>query len=191
MGFDVLMVGNTGMSKTTSINQCLVVAAKVQGHTLWSNVISLSVNMTQGLLDDKRRKGVFGPTAGKQMVIFVDDWSLSSGGENDAQSSIIELLRQLVDQGGWCDRKDLICRRFITHTFVASMGPLEEGYGDATRLWSSLGGSSTLVSSPSNVCFDELSPDRRTFSYRYEGLSTEPPSLVNTQLVFHFIINPR
>jgi dynein heavy chain, axonemal len=35
----------------------------------------------------------------------------------------IELLRQWFDQGGWYDRKELVFRRIIDITMVASMGP--------------------------------------------------------------------
>lgn len=35
----------------------------------------------------------------------------------------IELLRQWFDQGGWYDRKDLVFRKLIDLTYIASMGP--------------------------------------------------------------------
>ena len=138
----VLMVGNTGTGKTININQYLMGAAKVQGRTIRSNVIPLtltfsantSANMTQDLLDskmDKRRKGVFGPAAGKRFVIYVDDLNMPKREEYGAQPPI-ELLRQWFDQGGWYDRKDLLFRRLIDLTFVASMGPPGGGRQEVT-----------------------------------------------------------
>ena len=78
----VLMVGNTGTGKTINISQYLSGASVVQGKSISPNVIPLtftfsantSANMTQDLLDskmDKRRKGVYGPPAGKKFFVYV------------------------------------------------------------------------------------------------------------------------
>jgi hypothetical protein len=83
----VLMVGNTGTGKTINIAQYLSGAAKVGGKVIPSNVIPLtlmfsantSANMVQDLLDskmDKRKKGVFGPAAGKRFYIHVRGYLL-------------------------------------------------------------------------------------------------------------------
>jgi dynein heavy chain len=87
----VLMVGNTGTGKTINIAQYLSGAAKyVTGgatHVVSSNVTPLglmfsantSANMTQDLLDakmDKRKRGVFGPAAGKKYYVYVDDLNM-------------------------------------------------------------------------------------------------------------------
>jgi dynein heavy chain len=83
----VLMCGETGTGKTININQYLMGAAKVQGRAIRPNVIPLtltfsantSANMTQDLLDskmDKRRKGVYGPAAGKRFYVYVDDLNM-------------------------------------------------------------------------------------------------------------------
>lgn len=137
-----LMVGATGTGKTININQYLMGAAKVQNRTIRSNVIPLtltfsantSANMTQDLLDskmDKRRKGVYGPAAGKRFYIYVDDLNMPKREEYGAQPPI-ELLRQWFDQGGWYDRKDLSFRKIIDLTFVASMGPPGGGRQEVT-----------------------------------------------------------
>lgn len=137
-----LMVGDTGTGKTININQYLMGASKVQNRTIRSNVIPLtltfsantSANMTQDLLDskmDKRRKGVYGPAAGKKFYIYVDDLNMPKREEYGAQPPI-ELLRQWFDQGGWYDRKDLSFRKLIDLTFVASMGPPGGGRQDIT-----------------------------------------------------------
>jgi dynein heavy chain len=137
-----LMVGATGTGKTININQYLMGAAKVQGRTVRANVIPLtmtfsantSANQTQDLLDskmDKRRKGVYGPAAGKKFYVYVDDLNMPKRETYGAQPPV-EILRQWFDQGGWYDRKDLSFRKLIDLTFVASMGPPGGGRQEIT-----------------------------------------------------------
>jgi dynein heavy chain len=129
----IIMVGATGTGKTININQYLMGHSTVQGRSILPNVMPLnltfsantSANMTQDLLDskmDKRRKGVYGPAAGKQFYVYVDDLNMPKRETYGAQPPI-EILRQWFDQGGWYDRKDLIFRKIIDLTFVCSMGP--------------------------------------------------------------------
>ena len=138
----VLMVGDTGTGKTININQYLMGSTKVDGKVVSPNVMPInmtfsantSANLTQDTLDskmDKRRKGVYGPAAGKQFYVYVDDLNMPKREEYGAQPPI-ELLRQWFDQGGWYDRKDLTFRRIIDLTFVASMGPPGGGRQDVT-----------------------------------------------------------
>lgn len=138
----IIMVGDTGTGKTVNINQYLMGVAKVQGNSIPHNVIPLamtfsantSANLTQDMLDskmDKRRKGVYGPAAGKRFYVYVDDLNMPKREEYGAQPPI-ELLRQWFDQGGWYDRKDLTFRRIVDLTFVASMGPPGGGRQDVT-----------------------------------------------------------
>jgi len=72
----------------------------------------------------KLRKGVYGPSDGKQGVIFVDDISMPQKEKWGAQPPI-ELLRQWMDYQGWYDVQDpeRNFRKLINVRFSAAMGP--------------------------------------------------------------------
>jgi dynein heavy chain len=130
----VLMVGQTGTGKTVNISQFLgKLPDKFTPLTLTFSA-QTSANQTQDIIDskmDKRRKGVYGPTAGKQFVIYVDDLNMPKREKYFAQPPI-EILRQWFDQGGWYDRKALAFRQLIDISFVSSMGPPGGGRNPVT-----------------------------------------------------------
>jgi len=122
----VLMVGDTGTGKTVNIMKhlqggfsdtyvplCLMFSAQT------------SANQVQDTMDgkmDKRRKGVYGPSAGKQFIIFVDDVNMPQKETYGAQPPI-EILRQWFDNSGWYDRNTLTFRKIIDCLFVCACGP--------------------------------------------------------------------
>ncbi|KAL7993493.1 putative dynein heavy chain region D6 P-loop domain, dynein heavy chain, domain-2 [Plasmopara halstedii] len=125
-GKHVCMVGGTGTGKTVNIMrylQALPAEAYIPIPITFS--AQTSANQTQDMLDskmEKRRKGVYGPPAGKKHIVYVDDLNMPKREKYFAQPPL-ELLRQWFDQGGWYDRKLLVFRSIIDILFVASMGP--------------------------------------------------------------------
>ncbi|KAH8073158.1 dynein light chain binding protein [Aureococcus anophagefferens] len=141
--YHVMLVGETGTGKTVTISQYLQGSSKCEGAPIAPEFTPLtmtfsaqtSANMTQDTLDgkfEKRRRGVFGPPAGKVMAIHVDDLNMPMRETYGAQPPI-EILRQWFSQEGWYDRaNDLAFRRIVDVVFVASLGPPGGGRQEVT-----------------------------------------------------------
>jgi len=141
--YHCMMVGETGTGKTVTISQYLQGVSKCEGKSAPSELMPLtmtfsaqtSANMTQDTLDgkfEKRRRGIFGPPAGKFQAIHVDDLNMPKRETYGAQPPI-EILRQWFSQGGWFDRSnDLAYRKIIDIVFIASLGPPGGGRQDMT-----------------------------------------------------------
>ncbi|KAF6265909.1 dynein heavy chain 2 [Scenedesmus sp. NREL 46B-D3] len=122
-GKHVLCVGETGTGKTLSLSAKLLEGMPPEVQPLFMTFSArTSANQTQDIIDskmDKRRKGVFGPPAGKRCVVFVDDLNMPQRERYFAQPPL-ELLRQWFDHGGWYDRKppcafkSVVTRSFFT-----------------------------------------------------------------------------
>ena len=92
-----------------------------------------SANMTQEQIDgrlDKKRRGIYGPPAGKRCIMFVDDLNMPQLEEYGAQPPI-ELLRQFMDYSGWYGRNNAF-REMVDCLFIAAMGPPGGGRNPVT-----------------------------------------------------------
>jgi dynein heavy chain len=124
--FNVLCVGPTGTGKTLSVGDKLM--SGMPEKYMYVKVgfsAQTSANQTQDLLDaklDKRRKGIYGPPAGKRYTIFVDDVNMPQRELYGAQPPI-EILRFWLGHGGWYDRKTMEFHKIIDISFVGAMGP--------------------------------------------------------------------
>ena len=132
-----LLVGPTGTGKTVYVKQYITTDLNPEKFTylVFNFSAQTSANMTQDILDgklDKRRKGVYGPPAGKRMMIFMDDLNMPQVEEYGAQPPI-ELLRQLMDHTGWYDRRELAFRSIVDVQFLAAMGPPGGGRNNVTN----------------------------------------------------------
>jgi dynein heavy chain len=122
-----LFVGPTGTGKTAYIQN--VLQNKLPQDKWLIIEIGFSAqthcNQVQDIVDmklDKRRKDHFGPRFGMRCVVFVDDLNMPKPYLKSQPP--IEILRQLVDQGGWYDRKDNKhpFRNIVDTMIVAAMG---------------------------------------------------------------------
>ena len=134
-GKHVLMSGPTGTGKSVNILGHLQHGLPDKFVPITLNFSAqTSANQTQDLIDskcEKRRKGVYGPSAGKQFIIFVDDVNMPMKEEYGAQPPI-EILRQWFDNAGWFDRKELVMRKIVDVLFVAACGPPGGGRNSIT-----------------------------------------------------------
>jgi len=123
----VLCIGPTGTGKTLTVKQKLMTGMDPSVYTPLFLTFSAqtSANQTQDILDgkmDKRRKGYFGPPAGKRYAIFVDDMNMPLREVYFAQPPI-EILRQWMDHGGWYNRQLYQFSNIIDVMFIGAMAP--------------------------------------------------------------------
>lgn len=131
----VIVAGNTGTGKSVYISLWLQKDAPESIVPLFINFSAQThVNQLQDLLDskfEKRRRGVYGPPAGKKNVIFVDDLNMPKKEYYGAQPPI-ELVRQWHDYRGWYNRKELKMQEIIDIVHVSAMGPPGGGRTEIT-----------------------------------------------------------
>jgi dynein heavy chain len=124
---NILMCGPTGTGKSVYVTNTIT---KVLDQEKYKPLMlgfsaKTSANMTQDIIDgklDKRRKGVYGPPMGLKSIIFVDDLNMPEVETYGAQPPI-ELVRQLIDNGGWYDLKEKTWRTIIDTSVMSAMGP--------------------------------------------------------------------
>lgn len=132
----VLMCGPTGTGKSVYVYNTITTglsAEKFKPLCLGFSA-KTSANMTQDIIDgklDKRRKGVYGPPQGQQCVIFIDDLNMPEVEVYGAQPPI-ELIRQLIDNGGWYDLKEKSWKHVVDSSLIAAMGPPGGGRNNIT-----------------------------------------------------------
>ncbi len=122
----VMLVGATGTGKT-------VLAQMMLGQlpdTHSKLVINFSAATTSGAVQEilesameKRSKDKLGPTGGKQLVVFIDDFNMPKKTSLDSPfQPALELIRLWMDYKGWYDRTKCFWKYVLDSQIVVSMG---------------------------------------------------------------------
>jgi len=121
-GIPVLVSGVTGSGKTVTLQKYIESQPSLINNPLTFSAQTTS-NGVQELIDskfDRRSAGVFGPPVDHRAIVFVDDINMPKKELYGAQPPI-ELLRQLLSQGGWYDRKKKAFKTFADVQLICSM----------------------------------------------------------------------
>ncbi|XP_057653134.1 dynein axonemal heavy chain 3 [Diorhabda carinulata] len=120
----ILFVGPTGTGKSAVIIDHMLNLPKEK---YLPNIVNFSARTSSSLTQemvmsklDKRRRGVFGPSMGKQCILFVDDVGMPQKEVWGAQPAV-ELLRQFIDHGHWFE-KDTSMLFLVDILFIGAMG---------------------------------------------------------------------
>ncbi|XP_045030294.1 dynein axonemal heavy chain 7 isoform X2 [Daphnia magna] len=122
----ILLVGPTGTGKSLCIQEkmsgfsdeefaslCLTFTAQTSAAQVQDLILSRL---------ERRKKGTYGPPAGRRCLIFVDDLNMPAKETYGAQPSL-ELLRQYFDYHQWYDRKEANLLDIQDLQIWGAMGP--------------------------------------------------------------------
>ena len=137
----VLCVGTSGVGKSVIMRRYLQNMCKVNSDDYETCEIALSAQTSSHILQsvfenklEKLRKTLLGPKRGRRMLLFVDDLNMPKPDEYGSQPPL-ELLRQVIDNGGFYDRQKLFYKNIERVSYVAACGPPGGGrYTISTRL---------------------------------------------------------
>jgi dynein heavy chain len=137
-GRNVLFSGETGVGKSVIVADSLARMCAGDDARFASAVVNFSAQTKSANLQealeaslDKKRKNLLGAPAGKRMVVYVDDLNMPQQETYGAQPPI-ELLRQVIDQGGFYDRQRLFFKQVASVVFAAACAPPGGGRNDVT-----------------------------------------------------------
>ena len=119
-----VFVGATGTGKSVYINSMLgrqeKTKARVTGLAFSAQTSAAAVQDILESRMDNRRRNERGPPVGMVHLVFVDDLNMPEVEQYGAQPPL-ELLRQVIDSGGWYDRKELVFKKILDTVFLAAM----------------------------------------------------------------------
>ncbi len=125
----ILLVGTSGVGKSVMARRFLAKLSSQFGDDFESTEIALSAQTSSHILQsvfenklEKLRKTLLGPSRGRRMCLFVDDLNMPKPDEYGSQPPL-ELLRQVIDNGGFYDRKKLFFKNIERVSYVTACGP--------------------------------------------------------------------
>uniref|UniRef100_A0A0X3Q3S3 Dynein heavy chain 10 n=1 Tax=Schistocephalus solidus TaxID=70667 RepID=A0A0X3Q3S3_SCHSO len=122
----ICLIGQTGTSKTATVRRFLQNINKGSYLTLMidfsSRTSSLDVQRNLEVNVERRGKGVYGPTSGRRLLVFIDDMNMPQPDLYGTQQPIA-LLQILLSQNGLYDRgKELNWKKLVDIDYLAAMG---------------------------------------------------------------------
>ncbi|OQS02753.1 dynein heavy chain, partial [Thraustotheca clavata] len=153
----VLYSGETGVGKSVVIQAFLDEMVKNDGFvacTMGYSAQTKPANLNEmlELKLEKKRKNLLGPPSGKKMLMFIDDLNMPALEVYGAQPPN-ELLRQVIDQGGYYDTDKMFFKNVINVVFAAACAPPGGGRSEVTP---------RLIRHFHMVWIPNLSPDAMT-----------------------------
>ncbi|KAJ5066878.1 intein-containing dynein axonemal heavy chain 10 precursor [Anaeramoeba ignava] len=123
----VLFIGHTGTAKTVIIENYLRSLARESHTILKLNLTNTTTSrfIQNTILDhiEKRTRGVYGPTLGKKLIIFIDDLNMPQPDEYETQQTTA-FLKHLIEYNGFYGRdKDLSWIEIRDVQIIAAMRP--------------------------------------------------------------------
>ena len=121
-----MILGETGVGKSVVVLNYLAAlnqdkyqttSANFSAQTTAKNLLELMENKLSSL-----KRDLLGPAPGKNFILFVDDLNMPSLETYGAQPPL-ELLRQIIDNGGLYDLKKLYWKNITRLQCLSSLGP--------------------------------------------------------------------
>jgi dynein heavy chain len=150
-GVQVLINGPTGVGKTSVIKSFLGRLPENFVASISSfSAQSLSKNLENALGEKLVHRGKdLAPSAGKMLLFFIDDINMPKLDTYGSQP-VNELVRQIIDQGGFYDLKKYVFRPVKNTVFIAACAPPEGGRNPMSQ---------RLVRHFHTLCLAEVSED--------------------------------
>jgi len=133
-GHNALVMGETGVGKSVITKNFLMNSPEnlLSGFINFSGKTS-TTNLVDAITNNLNapRKNLLQPKAGKQMVFFIDDVNMPQLDRYGSQPPC-ELLRQIIDQGGFYDVDKLFFKNVKNTKFVTACAPPSGGRNPVT-----------------------------------------------------------